>query len=49
MGDNFCDLIRVDYNTRFVRYAVIRLLIDKKYPLKSISNKFNEFYRGIEY
>lgn len=33
--------------SKFIRYAVIKLLIEKKYPLNSISNKFNAFYRGI--
>jgi hypothetical protein len=33
--------------SKFIRYAVIKLLIEKEYPLKSISNKFNAFYRGI--
>ena len=33
--------------SKFIRYAVINLLIEKNYPLKAISNKFNEFYRGM--
>jgi hypothetical protein len=35
--------------SKFIRYAVIKLLIEKKYPLKDISNKFNDFYKGITY
>ena len=33
--------------SKLIRYAVIKLLIEKEYPLKRISNKFNAFYRGI--
>ena len=33
--------------SKFIRYAVIKLLIEKKYPLSTISNKFNAFYRGM--
>jgi len=33
--------------SKFLRYAAILLLIEKEYPLKTISNKFNDFYRAI--
>lgn len=33
--------------SKFIRYAVIKLLIEKDYPLKDITNKFNDFYRVI--
>lgn len=33
--------------SKLIRYAVIKLLIEKEYPLNRISNKFNVFYRGI--
>ena len=34
--------------SKLIRYAVIKLLIEKGFPLKSLSNKFNDFYRGIK-
>jgi len=33
--------------SKMIRYACIKLLIERKYPLNHISNKFNDFYRGI--
>ena len=33
--------------SKYIRYAVINQLINDKYPLKAISNKFNAFYKGI--
>ena len=33
--------------SKFIRYAVIRLLVEKGYPLKRITSKFNAFYRGM--
>ena len=33
--------------SKFIRYAVIRLLIEKGYPLKNITSKFNDFYKVI--
>lgn len=33
--------------SKLIRYAAIKLLIEKEYPLNCISNKFNAFYRGI--
>ena len=33
--------------SKFIRYAVINMLIKKEYPLKRMSNKFNAFYRGM--
>jgi len=35
--------------SKYIRYAVINQLIRDGYPLKSISNKFNAFYKGITY
>lgn len=33
--------------SKYIRYAVINQLIRDGYPLKTISNKFNAFYRGM--
>lgn len=33
--------------SKYIRYAVINQLIKDGFPLKSISNKFNAFYKGI--
>ena len=33
--------------SKYIRYAVIRALIQDGYPLCQLSNKFNAFYRGI--
>ena len=33
--------------SKYVRYAVIRALIQDGYPLNKLSSKFNEFYRAI--
>ena len=33
--------------SKYIRYAVINQLIRDGYPLKAISNKFNNFYRVI--
>ena len=33
--------------SKYIRYAVINQLIRDGFPLKSISNKFNAFYRGM--
>ena len=30
--------------SKYIRYAVIRALIEDGYPLKNISNKFDDFY-----
>ena len=30
--------------SKYIRYAVIRALIQDKYPLNKISSKFNKFY-----
>jgi hypothetical protein len=35
--------------SQFLRYAAIRLLIRKKYPLNIMSSKFNDFYRGMSH
>lgn len=35
--------------SKFIRYAVINMLIKKEYPLKRMSNKFNAFYRGVSH
>lgn len=35
--------------SKLIRYAVIKMLIEKEYPLNRISNKFNAFYKGITY
>jgi len=44
-----CDLMaqKVGCRTRskYIRYAVIRALITDGYPLKSVSNKFDKFYK----
>jgi len=34
--------------SKIIRYAAIKLLIEKEYPLMKLSNKFNDFYRGIK-
>ena len=31
-----------------IRYACIKFLIEREFPLNAISNKFNAFYRGIK-
>jgi hypothetical protein len=33
--------------SEWIREAIIEKAIREGYPLKNISNKFNEFYRGI--
>jgi len=33
--------------SKFIRYAIIKLLIEKNFPLKKLSNKFNDFYKGL--
>ena len=33
--------------SKYIRYAVINQLIKDGFPLKSISNKFNAFYKGM--
>ena len=33
--------------SKYIRYSVINQLIRDGYPLKEISNKFNDFYRGM--
>lgn len=33
--------------SKYIRYAVIRALIEDGYPLKIISSKFNAFYKGV--
>ena len=34
--------------SKYIRYAVINQLIRDGYPLKNITNKFNDFYRAID-
>ncbi len=31
--------------SKYIRYAVIRALIEDGYPLKDVSNKFDKFYK----
>ncbi len=33
--------------SKFIRYAVIKMLIEKGYPLNTMSSKFNDFYRPV--
>lgn len=33
--------------SKYIRYAVINQLIQDGYPLKSITSKFNAFYKGF--
>ena len=35
--------------SKYIRYAVINQLIKDGFPLNRISNKFNDFYKGITY
>ena len=35
--------------SKYIRYAVIKKLIEDGYPLNRISNKFNDFYRVVSY
>lgn len=43
-----CEAERMNITrSKFIRYAVIMMLINKGYPLKRISNKFNAFYNMV--
>jgi hypothetical protein len=33
--------------SKYIRYSVIRALIQDGYPLDKMSNKFNAFYKGV--
>jgi hypothetical protein len=33
--------------SKYIRYAVIKKLIEDSYPLNCMSTKFNKFYKGI--
>jgi len=38
---------KIRTRSKYIRYAVIRALIADGYPLKEVSSKFNDFYRGM--
>jgi hypothetical protein len=43
--DHMAQKVGCRTRSKYIRYAVIRALITDGYPLKNISNKFDEFYK----
>jgi hypothetical protein len=43
--DHQAKIERCKTRSKYIRYAIIRALIQDGYPLKEISNKFDAFYK----